>query len=146
MGLGAGSVYEARNWKLIMVTKEEKARRMELNRKLGFRKTNSFFFDPSTGGGKHRSTHVCFECRDAKRFPSEIIQRNCTTCGNAMKRMGWSFKAPKRSSLSQWKKVKRLYEAGERFSSSGREHALPDKLSEVDVYLEEMAERLTTPK
>jgi len=129
-----------------MVGKVEKARRMEIRRKSGYRKANSFFSPPANRGGIHRTTHVCFDCRTTRRFPSEIHQRKCNACGNSMVRMGWSFKAPKRSSLSQWKKVQRLYESGERFNSSGRENALPKNLSQVDSYLEEEAERSTPPK
>jgi len=52
--------------------------------------------------------------------------------------MGRSFKAPKKSDVEQWNKVRELWSAGFRFSSYRSHPAaepLPERLREVDEFI-----------
>lgn len=63
----------------------------------------------------------------------------CPTCQGTMYRMGWSFHAPKKSNVEQWKKVQFLYAEGFRFFGSGwgKGIPLPKKYKEVKNFIEE---------
>ncbi len=71
---------------------------------------------------------ACFECRKAfKReytFGSNIQELPCPQCGRSAHNLGRHFKAPKKSDVKQWEKVRFLFDHGFRFQKIriGSEH------------------------
>ena len=51
--------------------------------------------------------------------------------------MGRGFKAPRKGEAEQWKKVRKLYEAGYRFHQNGMRDVppYPDRLRDVDQFI-----------
>ena len=93
---------------------------------------------------------ACFDCRKAFKqpaaFPKRIPEERhiCPQCGAEMVEMGRNFRAPKRDDLEQWKKVEALVRAGFSFHSvnSYRTGRYPERLSEVDSFVEKAREKL----
>ena len=124
-----------------MSSGNEKQRRMELRRKLGFRAMRDWpVSGPPRRGPKYLIAHACFECRRSfKAAPREGHQAVCPRCKGPMFEMGRSFKAPASRDREQWLKVQALYAAGFRFFSyrSYSCPALPARFSGVASFLEE---------
>lgn len=123
-----------------MSSGNEKQRRMELRRKLGFRAIPDWPLSAAPRRGpKYLIAHACFECRRSfKATPREGHQAVCPRCKGPMFEMGRSFKAPASRDREQWLKVQVLYAAGFRFFSyrSYSCPALPARLSEVESFIE----------
>jgi ribosomal protein L34E len=89
----------------------------------------------------YKQHYACFDCRKAFKAPLGEIdgvvvtprgafvrqkfkkqanpQPTCPECKQPMHNMGLDFKAPKKTDLEQWQKVRRLYAAGFTFASCG---------------------------
>ena len=127
-----------------MVTKEEKARRMSIRKDAGNR-TLSEASKSATGaipkikGPDYLVAHACFECRKSFKYPVDNdINPVCPQCTQPLSEMGRAFKAPKKSEVLQWKKVKKLWDAGYRFSTNSYKPAqFPQTLKEVDDFIRE---------
>lgn len=52
-----------------------------------------------------------------------------------MNQMGWTFRAPKKSNVRQWRKIKLLFKSGETFNRREKNLPVPKNLSEVKPYL-----------
>jgi len=53
--------------------------------------------------------------------------------------MGWSFKAPRRNDMEQWRKVEKLWVHGYRFDGANRHpeaEKYPKRLREVDDFIQ----------
>jgi len=129
-----------------MTTREEKARRMELRRKNGTRAIPPFQKESPRFYKSQLLINVCFDCREGRKAAINHSPHFCHSCSRPMIEMGPTFKIPRKSDRSQWRKIEILYGDGERFNSYGRELKLPRRLSEIDVYFGERNERLTPPK
>lgn len=129
-----------------MTTREEKARRMNLRRKNGTRTIPPFHKESCRSYNAQLLVHVCFDCREGRKASIFHNPQFCHSCKKPMIQMGPTFKIPRKSNRSQWRKVEILYDDGERFNSYGRELKLPKRLSEIDVYFGERNERLPSPK
>ncbi len=124
------------SWDL-MTTKQEKARRMRLRRRVGARAEPQL---PAPRGptSPYSIAHACFCCR--KSF--KIVKTDtptCPDCAGSLHQMGRSFKAPKKSDAEQWKKVEKIWHAGFRFwsySSHPDAEPLPERLRDVDAFIE----------
>lgn len=120
-----------------MTTKEEKAYRMRLRRKVGARA------EPQLQAARERTTpytiaHACFSCRKSFKVANTNGPR-CPDCTGSLHLMGRSFKAPKKSDVDQWKKVEKLWNAGFRFwsySSYPNAEPLPERLRDVEAFIE----------
>ena len=88
-------------------------------------------------GPDYLVAHACFDCR--KSFKYSIVRNIppvCPQCKQPLSEMGRAFKAPKKSEISQWKKVKKLWDAGYRFpTNSYKPVQYPKTLKEVDVFI-----------
>ena len=95
---------------------EEKQRRMTLRRETGTRKLPT----PQEKyiGPEYAMSFACFTCRTAQKrhfeadpcdYPNTM---ECPICKDQMINLGRHFKAPKKSDLNQWKKVKYLVNHG----------------------------------
>lgn len=124
-----------------MSTPKEKQRRMELRKGIGNRIITPPNPPPYHRGAPYLVPHACFSCRKSFRLSvdSGDAEKVCPECSGTLYEMGRNFRAPKKSDAQQWKKVKRLYEAGFRFIGSGAHDVprLPEKLSDVESFLEE---------
>lgn len=122
----------------------EKARRMELRRKIG----NRMITEPPRRApvGSYLIAHACFSCRKCFKIQRRdngvraagLIEQKamCPHCRRELALMGRSFRAPRRMDAKQWKKVEKLWSAGFRFWSSRsfpHSEPLPEKLAEVDA-------------
>jgi hypothetical protein len=96
---------------------EEKQRRMELRRKVGNRSLQR----PAPRvrrGPVYAKSYACFTCRTAHKrgfygSPAEFpLIMTCPVCQDDMVNVGRHFKAPKKSDIAQWKKVKFLVKHG----------------------------------
>jgi hypothetical protein len=56
-----------------------------------------------------------------------------------MYRVGWSFHAPKKRNVEQWKKIQWLFAEGFRFFGSGwgKGIPLPERLKDVDQFIKD---------
>lgn len=83
----------------------------------------------------YKNHFACFKCR--KAF-SRMTTQVCPHCGSEIHAMGRDFKAPRRRNIRQWRKVKKLYRNGVRFSSCGCNGPgyRPKFLTQVDDFLE----------
>lgn len=82
--------------------------------------------------------HACFGCRKSfKVAPRPDFLATCPNCGEQLREMGRSFKAPPVKDTEQWAKVQALYDAGFRFYSyrSVVGPPLPARLSEVKEFV-----------
>jgi len=82
--------------------------------------------------------HACFGCRKSfKVAPRPDFLATCPNCGEQLREMGRSFKAPPVKDTEQWAKVQALYDAGFRFYSyrSVDGPPLPARLSEVKEFI-----------
>lgn len=80
--------------------------------------------------------YACCECRKAFRRPyaSGALTTVCPECGGAAHLTSRKFKAPKKSDVAQWEKVRLLLAHGFRFVSieeGGRRVAYPSTLEEA---------------
>jgi hypothetical protein len=82
--------------------------------------------DPPKLGVPHATNKVhfaCFACRKSfkqmgsSNWDHSVPQRPfpCPECKDPMVRLGRYFKAPRQNAVRMWRKVKELYELGERF-------------------------------
>lgn len=81
--------------------------------------------------------HACFSCRKSWKL-SEESKAACPSCRAPLAWMGRAFKPPRSLDTEQWEKVRRLWEAGFRFSSHerGRDAELyPERLREVEDFI-----------
>lgn len=84
-----------------------------------------------------RVSYACFDCRVAfKQEPNRDVAP-CPNCGGDMYEMGWSFKAPSKRDVNQWKKVQILFAEGFRFFGTGyyESEPLPSTLRDVPEFL-----------
>jgi len=92
---------------------------------------------PKIKGPDYLIAHACFNCRKSFKYP--IVRNNppvCPQCRQTLSEMGRAFKAPKKSEISQWKKVKKLWDAGFRFpTNSYKPVQYPKTLKEVDAFI-----------
>ena len=82
--------------------------------------------------------HACFYCRKSWKKHSSAEISVCPQCGGPLCIMGRSFKAPKRTDIKQWEKVRILWFQGFRFWSYGSNpdaEALPDRLQDVNDFI-----------
>ena len=111
---------------------------MHLRRENGTRKITGVRESTGMLGAEYLIAHACFRCRKSWKMKPDDGGRNCPECGGQLGFMGRSFKAPKKTDTEQWEKIKRLWEAGFRFSSY-RSHPdaepLPERLSEVEDFI-----------
>ena len=123
-----------------MVSRKEKAERMEIRRNIGSRPLNDPAGPPPLPRGpQYLVAHACFTCRlSFKRAPRTDGETSpCPTCGQPLSWMGRGFKAPLRRNLDGWKAVELLYLAGFRFPATARREkpALPVKSREVADFI-----------
>ncbi len=119
-----------------MTTKQEKARRMELRRKIGSRviapRTNSY------RSADYLVAHACFKCCISFKIEPRDGPAPCPNCGSDLAYMGRSFKAPKKSNKMQWRKVEKLWLAGIRFPTNSHERLpMPKRWQDVDKMLDD---------
>ena len=130
-----------------MVTKDEKARRMEIRKSAGNRprlsegSMRNAGLIPKIKGPDYLIAHACFDCRVSfKRKPS-VTPIACSQCSNLLNEMGRSFKPPKKSDIEQWKKVEALWDAGFRFPTNSRKERIvtpyPKKLKDVQEFIQQ---------
>jgi len=127
-----------------MVDRKEKRRRMSIRKDVGNRPLLSEASKRATGvipkikGPDYLVAHACFDCR--KSFKYSVIREIplvCPQCRQPLSEMGRAFKAPKKSEISQWKKVKKLWDAGYRFPTNFYKPVqYPKTLKEVDAFIE----------
>ncbi len=94
----------------------QKQRRMELRRENGTRKLPT----PKEKylGPEYAMSFACFSCRTAQKRHFDATPNDypktmeCPICKDTMINLGRHFKAPKKSDLNQWKKVKYLADYG----------------------------------
>ena len=123
-----------------MTSWTEKARRMEVRRKIGSRSLH----DPAgpvalPRGPQYLMAHACFQCRLSfkRAIRKDGTPSPCPTCRNPLSEMGRGFRAPLRRNLDGWKAVELLYQAGFRFPSTTRRAtpSLPLKSREVAKFI-----------
>jgi hypothetical protein len=116
---------------------------MQLRRETGNRQTPAEFKPTYNRGPVYRVAHACFSCRRSFKLADDskdedTQDRFCPNCSQALRKMGRSFAAPKKTDTEQWKKVELLWNAGFRFNSY-RSHPnaeqLPDRLKDVDDFI-----------
>lgn len=118
------------------MTDFEKARRMEIRRDIGNRKTP--VPEAPRLAPQYLIAHACFDCRKSfKVAPRQDYVAVCPSCGGKLHEMGRSFKAPPMRDTEQWTKVQALYNAGFRFFSyrSNLAPPFPSRLSEVEAFI-----------
>ncbi|MCF6219974.1 MAG: hypothetical protein L3J65_02580 [Robiginitomaculum sp.] len=125
-----------------MVTNEEKSRRMSIRKDMGNRPLSEHSKRatgaiPKIKGPDYLVAHACFECRKSYKYPINTDNHPvCPQCRIALCEMGRAFKAPKKSDVAQWKKVKKLWDAGYRFPTNTYEPvSYPLTLKEVDAFI-----------
>lgn len=116
-----------------MTSKDEKARRMELRKDVGNRIIEPS--QPRPSGPDYRVAHACFECRKSFKIITCDETPKCPECSGEIYWMGRSFKAPKKTDIQQWKKVRLLYAHGFRFTGSGAHPPLPERLQDVVTFV-----------
>ena len=125
-----------------MVDRKEKRRRMSIRKDVGNRPLSEASKRdtgalPKIKGPDYLNAHACFECR--KSFKYSIYRDKhpvCPQCKERLCEMGRAFRAPKKSEVSQWKKVKKLWDAGYRFHShTSKRIEYPKTLKEVDAFI-----------
>jgi len=92
---------------------------------------------PKIKGPDYLVAYACFECR--KSFKYSVLRDKCPVCPQCKKQlceMGRAFRAPKKSEVSQWKKVKILWDAGYRFHShTSNRIQYPKTIKEIDAFI-----------
>lgn len=116
-----------------MTTKEEKARRMEIRKKTGSRVIQPPM--PRQKGGGSLEAHACFNCRVSFKVELRDGLAPCPNCRIPLAPMGRSFKAPKKSNVTQWKKVEKLWLAGIRFPTIWGGVYRPKRPQDADEYI-----------
>lgn len=109
---------------------------MELRRRVGLRAPPKVM--PVVRGAEYLIAHACFYCRKSWKKHSSAEISVCPQCGGPLCIMGRSFKAPKRTDIKQWEKVRILWFQGFRFWSYGSNldaEALPDRLQDVNDFI-----------
>jgi hypothetical protein len=112
---------------------------MELRRESGSRPPPHAFAPTYDRAPIYRVAHACFGCLrsfkiETDRTAASRDDRRCPGCGGALRWMGRSFAAPKKSDIEQWRKVEALWSHGFRFHSYRScpdAEPLPAKLNEV---------------
>ena len=95
---------------------EEKQRKMILRREAGYRDLPEPRVE--VRGSEYAMSFACFTCRTAQKRHFEATPNDypttmeCPVCKDQMINLGRHFKAPKKSNISQWKKVKYLVDHG----------------------------------
>jgi len=88
-------------------------------------------------GPSYLIAHACFDCRKSWKVRPDR-SADCPQCGSTLCEMGRSFKAPRKSDVEQWEKVRLLWFAGFRFSSY-RSHPeaepMPKRLRDVADFI-----------
>ncbi len=85
--------------------------------------------------------YACLECRKAfkRHNDTDALTMKCPECGGSAHRTSRKFKAPRRSDLQQWEKVRFLLEHGFRFFSvrddSGSYVRYPETLAEAREFV-----------
>ncbi|MBB6053253.1 hypothetical protein [Armatimonas rosea] len=85
---------------------------------------------------------ACFACRKVwrqERLDSESAPL-CPDCHQPLTDMGKDFKAPRRNATAQWAKAEALVKNGIRFSSLGTSGTIPQRLNEVEAFVEARAQ------
>jgi len=125
-----------------MTTKEEKARRRHLTRKLGLHDENPGAPKKNDSneprrGSPYADSYVCFPCKRSYKQTTEPERaRKCPQCAEPIVKMGRAFRPPKKSDIEQWKKVKKLRDAGYLFYMNTYDSAAyPDRLRDVDAFI-----------
>lgn len=116
----------------------DKSERMEMRRAVGNRSVPSPTVAPYHRGPDYLIAHACFDCRKSWKRPGEQ-EHVCPDCGQGLALMGRTFRAPARRQIDQWKKVKRLWDAGFRFwsyRSFPEAERYPDDLRDIDAFIE----------
>jgi hypothetical protein len=100
----------------------------------------------------YKQHYACFACRKVFRIPGSDTPFNvavysdpftrkvkCPDCSRPMFSMGRDFKAPRRSAMKQWEKVRQLRVAGIAFESCGcvGPGYRPGSLREVASFIEQ---------
>ncbi len=118
-----------------MTTKQEKARRMEIRKKVGNRVIEPPVHRERDRGGD-LDAHACFSCRVSFKIALREGIAPCPNCRRPLAPMGRSFKAPKKSNIMQWKKVEKLWQADFRFHTYGTHDApFPKRWQDVDKFI-----------
>jgi len=100
-----------------MAHDQEKARSMDIRRVNGTRKRIALSEVEKVRGSEYLVAHACFGCNKSWKMKPDEKGHVCPECAQSVCFMGRSFKAPKKSDIEQWKKVRRLWMAGFRFYS-----------------------------
>ena len=90
------------------------------------------------GGAAYLIAHACFDCRKSWKVTPDR-DAPCPECGHPLAEMGRSFRAPKKSDVEQWAKVRALWNNGFRFFSFRSypdAEPLPERLRDVDDFTE----------
>lgn len=122
----------------VMVKKDEKARRMEVRKRTGTRTIEPPKNPRYPRGPAYLVAHACFECRKSFKRKPRDHDIACPNCGNVLREMGRSFKAPKKTALKQWQKVGMLWNAGFRFPTSNTDaNPYPENLDDVETFIKD---------
>ena len=125
-----------------MTTSDEKARRMEIRRRVRNRVVEPPASpSPRQRGPDYSAQFACLGCRKSfKRAVSNHRPEDpwpdhlpCPDCGRPALNFGRKFKPPKRSDIQQWRKVRLLAEYGFWFQSVGVPY--PESLSEAEEFV-----------
>ena len=111
--------------------------RIRPNRRVALVRSKSGYFTPI-----ERDGFACFECRVSFKLARQL-QHLCPNCAQPLCYMGNAFKAPAKNNLNQWRKVRKLREAGFIFTyRDGHPYRddpavepFPQRLSEVDGFI-----------
>lgn len=79
-----------------------------------------------------KTHYACLPCRHTAKFPRGTSAR-CPRCRAPMIDLGHDFKAPRRTNLAQWEKVRLLAAAGITFHSCGCTGPGPRPLTLTDA-------------
>jgi hypothetical protein len=115
-----------------------KSERMELRRSVGNRKLSGPHVPPYHRGPDYLIAHACFDCQTSWKRNGDSAQV-CPQCRGPLALMGRSFKAPPKTDDAQWKKVRRLWDAGFRFwsyRSFPDAERYPEGVQEVDAFIQ----------
>lgn len=98
--------------------------------------------------GPYKQHYACFDCRKAfkRQLESDLPEHargddeaRCPECNQPMHAMGLDFKAPKKSAIKQWAKIKLLFDHGFAYHSCGccGPGYRPETLSDAKVFIHE---------
>ncbi len=132
-----------------MPSRQEKTRRKSLRKAAGLKRFSELYADRQQRQSHYEQypmrrsallvSFACFDCR--KNFKKPFVpdrSYKCPQCSKQLAHMGKSFKAPRKTELKQWEKVRRLWSAGYRFHTVQRPQqvpAFPEKLRDVESWI-----------